>query len=321
MDRQLLLAKQEVTYGLDPVAAAADTIWAENVRYEPTGQRVTPDPAKPGVGAVADHTYGEYAMVSFEVPLVGSGTAGVAPKWGKLILASGWGETIVPDTSVTYGLLADPLTDSESLTLVWRDGNRRTHKVTGFRANASLRLSAGQRPMIAFTGKGIHSDVTEAIAPLAHADANFAGWLDSKPVANGATTFSFAGVDDLGIREFTVDQNDTVNFIDVPGQELVRHLGRREFTGQFKITCPLPSVLNLETKWRTGAVEAWSMVHDTAPGRIVTVNGRSQLIDPRYARENAGQGGGQGGDDVASASHRCVPSSLVADDELALVLT
>lgn len=321
MDRQLLLAKTEVTYGTDPTAAAVDTIWAENVRYEPTGQRVSSSPAKPGVGAVAEQTYGEYAMVSFEIPLIGSGAAGTAPKWGKVLLASGWDETVVAATSVTYSLLEDPLTDSESMTLAWRDGNLRKHLVTGWRGYASLKLSAGQRPMIVFTGKGIHHDVAEAAAPLAHADADFSGWLDALPVANGTTSFSFAGVSDLGIREFTVDQNDTVNFIDVPGQELVRILGERIFTGTFKITCPKPSDLNLETKWRTAAVSTWSMVHGTAAGKIVTVNGRSQLIDPRYSRENAGQGGGQGGDDVASANHRCAPSSLTADDELSIVCT
>ncbi|MDZ4374765.1 MAG: hypothetical protein U1C74_25580 [Phenylobacterium sp.] len=321
MDRQLLLAKTEDTYGTDAEAAAANTVWAENIRFEPTGQRVTSAPAKPGVGAVADQTYGEYAVVGFEIPLVGSGEAGVAPKWGFIHLACGYGETIVAETSVTYGLLADPLTDSESLTLVWRDGNRRVHLVTGWKGTVNYRLSAGGRPMAIYTGKGIHHDVTTAGAPLAHADAVFTGWLDAKPVSNGTTTFSFAGVSNLGVREFTLDQNDTVNFIDVPGQELTRHLGERIFTGSMKITCPLPSTLNLETKWRTGAVETFSLVHDTVAGRIVTVNGRTQLIDPRYSRENAGQGGGQGGDDVASASLKLVPSSLVTDNELAIVCT
>ena len=53
MDRQLLLAKTEVTYGTDPTAAPTNTLWAEDVSFKLTGQRVAPAVAKPGVGPVA----------------------------------------------------------------------------------------------------------------------------------------------------------------------------------------------------------------------------------------------------------------------------
>lgn len=313
MDRQLLLIKQEVTYNLDPVAAAVDTVLAEDVQYRMTGQRVTPNPAKPGVGPVADHTYGEVAEVTFKVPLAGSGTAGTAPKWGKLMKASGWGEALVALTSVTYSLLADPLTDSTSVTLTWRDGNRRVHTVTGARGKVDFELSAGQRPMLVFMFRGLHHDVTTAAGVLAHADANFTGWNDAKPVASGTTTFAYAGVSGLGLRELSFQQSDNVKFVDLPEQENVRHLGERVFTGAKKITCPLPSALNLETKWKAGTVDTWSMVHGATAGNIATINGRSQLIDPTYERTD--------GDDVAGANLKLVPSSLTTDNDLALVLT
>lgn len=313
MDRQLLLAKQEVTYGVDSTTAATNAIYAEDIQYRLAGQRVTPNPAKPGVGPVADHTYGEHAEVTFKVPLAGSGVAGTAPKWGPLMKASGWGETLVADTSVTYALLADPLTASTSMTLKWRDGNRRVHLVTGFRASVSFELSAGQRPMLVFSGKGLHTVVSTAGAVLAHADADFTGWLDAKPVASGTTTFAYGGVSGLGLRELSFQQSDNVKFVDLPEQENVRHLGERVFTGSLKITCPLPSTLNLETKWVAGTVDTWSMVHGGTAGNICTVNGRSQLIDPMYERQD--------GDDVAGANLKLVPSSLTTDNDLALVLT
>jgi hypothetical protein len=314
MDRQLLLAKQEVTYGVDPVTAAVDTIWAEEVRHQLSGQRVKPSPAKPGVGPVASHVYGEYCTVTFKVPLAGSGVAGTAPKWGKLMKASGWLETIVAATSVTYALLADPLTASTSLTLKWRDGNRRVHLVTGFKAKVDFELSAGNRPMLVFTGKGLHNDVTEAGAVLAHADADFSGWLDAKPVASGTTTFAYAAVTGLGLRELSFQQTDNVKFVDVPEQENVRLLGERAFTGKIAITCPLPSVLNLESKWKAGTVDTWSMVHGGTAGNIATINGRSQLVEPSYERN-------QDGDDIANAGIELVPSSLTTDNDLAVVLT
>lgn len=312
MDRQLLLAKKETTYGTDAVAAAIDTIWAEGVDFKLTGQRVTPDPSKPGVGPVADHTYGEHCLVSFKIPLVGSGAAGTAPKWGPIMKACGWGETVVAATSVTYGLMANPRL-ADSLTLQWRDGNRRSHKVRGFRGRVGLELTAGQRPMLVITGKGLHEDVITAGAELAHADANFTGWLDSKPVAQGTTTFTLAGVSGLGLRELGFEQSDNVRFIDVPEQENVELVGERSFTGRLKITTPLASALNTETKWKAGAVDVWSMIHTMGAGKIVTINGRSQIIEPSYAREN--------GDDVLSAGLKLVPSSLITDDDLSIVLT
>lgn len=313
MDRQLLLAKQEVTYGVDPTTAAADTIWAEEVRHSLTGQRVKPNVSKPGVGPQKSHVYGEYCNLTFKVPLAGSGVAGTAPKWGKLMKASGWGETVVAATSVTYALLADPIA-ATSMTLKWRDGNRRVHLVTGFRAKVDFELSAGGRPMLVFTGKGLHNDVTTAGAALAHADADFSGWLDAKPVASGTTTFAYGGVTGLGLRELSFQQSDNVKFVDVPEQKDIRLLGAREFTGNLAITCPLPSTLNLETKWKAGTDDVWSMVHGATAGNIVTINARSQLVEPNYERNSDG-------DDIAKAGLELVPSSLTTDNDLALVLT
>ncbi|MFN3523936.1 MAG: hypothetical protein ACK4YQ_16950 [Phenylobacterium sp.] len=71
--RQLLLAKKETVYGTDATAAAIDTMLAEDVSFRLTGQRVKPNPAKPGVGPVASHVYGEHVEMSFKVPLAASG--------------------------------------------------------------------------------------------------------------------------------------------------------------------------------------------------------------------------------------------------------
>src|SRR4051812_18204036 len=126
MDRQLLLAKQEVTYGTDPVGTAANTIWAEEVSMKPTGQRVSSAVSKPGVGPQAEQTYGEHVELSWKVPLVGSGVAGTAPKWGPCMKACGWNEAVVAVTSVTYSLAPNPKATATSMTLKWRDA-RRTH--------------------------------------------------------------------------------------------------------------------------------------------------------------------------------------------------
>jgi hypothetical protein len=310
MDRQLLLAKKETTYGVDAVPTSTDTILAEEVSFKPTGQRVTPSTAKPGVGAEADHVYGEHYEGSFKVPLAASGTAGTAPKWGKIAKACGWGETIVASTSVTYQRLVNPK-GCDSLTLVWRD-DRRLHKIVGFRGRVALTLDAGARPMLVFTGRGLHLDVADG-AVLAQADASFTGWEDTKVVSKDTTTFSFDSITGLGIRQFNFDSSDNVRFIDVPEQENVDLVGEMSFSGRLRITTPLPSVLNLETIWRTGAVKTFALVHGATAGKIVTVNGRTQVLEPSYSRDR--------GDDVTDAGLKLVPSSRTTDDELSIVLT
>jgi len=322
MDRQLLLGKQEVTYGVAPALTAADSMWAENVKWKPAALgRVRSSPAKPGVGRTKAQVYGQYVTFEFEVPLVGSGVAGTAPKWGPVFPACGWLETVVPGTSVTYAPMPNPTATAKSMSFKWRDGERRQHMVSGWKGTASFKLSAGGRPMIMFKGKAIYADPTESAAELTHADMDITGWLDAKPVASGTTLFSFAGISGLGLRDFTINQNDTVNFLSVPEQENVRHIGERTFDGAIKITNPKPSILNLASKWKNSALEVFSMTHDTTAGRIVTINGRTQLSDVDYAREKQGDGGGDGGDDVASANHEMAPSTLTTDDEISLVLT
>lgn len=317
MERQLLLAKVEATYGTDAAPLAVNSVWAEGVDYKPTGERVTPDPAKPGVGPVADHTYGEHAVISWRIPLAASGEPGVPPAWGFMMEALGWIETIDAtegDESVTYSLMPNPTAGAKSLTLMWRDA-KRAHKVLGFRGRAGVELTPGQRPMLVITGKGIYVPVA-AGAELTHADANFAEWLDAKPVANGTTAMSFAGIANLGIREFSFEQSDNVVFTDLPGQEQVELAGARTFTGNMKVSTPEVGTLSLEGKWSNGDVEEFSVSHGLAQGagHIVTVNGRAQVSDaPTYAREN--------GQDTAANPLKLVPSSLTTDDDLAIICT
>ncbi|MFN3513460.1 MAG: hypothetical protein ACK41C_10465 [Phenylobacterium sp.] len=312
MDRQLLLAKKEVTYGTDAAAVAANTVLAEEVQFRLLDTRVQPNPAKPGVGPVASHVYGQHAELGFKIPLAGSGDAGVAPKWGPIMKACGWNETVVADTSVTYALMENPI-GADSMTLVWRDGNRRLHKVLGWRGRVGLELTAGQRPMLVINGRGLHVPVATAAAELAHADASFAGWNDAKPVASGTTQFTFDGISGLGLRALSFEQSDNVKFTDVPEQENVELVGARRFTGQQRITCPLASTINFENKWVAGDVVTWAMTHGSVAGLIATINGRTQVLAPEYSRDDD--------HDVLGCGLELVPSSLTTDDDLSIVLT
>jgi hypothetical protein len=113
----LLLAKIEVTKGLDPVPVPADNA----IRIISAVPAVTIDNierpiVKPTMGQLA-HLMGKRMIVlTIELELRGSGAAGTAPDYGVLLRACGLDETIVVSTSVAY----DPLTASlESVTIYW----------------------------------------------------------------------------------------------------------------------------------------------------------------------------------------------------------
>ena len=308
-DRQLMLIKKEATYATDAAPTATDTILAEAVRFSLKGTDVGSDPAKPGVGAAPSQTYGEHVEVTFEVPVAASGVAGTAPAWGFLHLAAGWSETVVPDTSVTYSLLTDP-SSSDSVTLAWRDA-KRSHKVLGARGRVGLKAQKGQRPMWVYTFKGLYVPVA-AGAALVPADADFTGWNDAKPIAQGRTTFSFGGVA-MPLRDLSTDPSDNVIFADLPHQENVQLLGERAFTGRLKATVPPIGTYNPETAWISRARQSFVLAHETAAGSVVTITGQGQVGEPSYSRED--------GEDVFEQSLKLLGSTLAASDDLIVTLT
>lgn len=310
MDRQLLLAKVESQYGTDSEPAAVNTVLAEAVRFSLNGERVKGDPARPGVAQIAGHTHGVHAELQFEVPLAASGAAGVAPGWGALLLACGWDETIVAETSVTYQRLFEPA-GAPSDTIIWRD-SRRLHKMTGARGRAGWRIQAGQRPMLVFNFKGLHSPVA-AGAALAAADADFTGWKDSRPVAQGRTQFSFGG-DAMPLREFNLDAADNVRFIDLPHQENVQLLGPMGWSGKIKASTPPVGTVNFESLWEAGGLNVMAFTHESEEGETVTVNARAQVSGaPDYSRD--------GDEDVVDVPLEFLPQGLTAKDEVSIVLT
>lgn len=309
MNRQALFAKKEITYGTPVALTAADVIHAEAVKYKLNGEVVKGDPAKPGYGATPGVIYGEHAELMFDVPLAGSGTAGTAPKWGAFLRACGWSETVVATTSVTYAL-GDP-SAADSLTFRWRDA-RRTHQIAGARGRVGFKLAAGQRPMLSFMFRGLHSDVTASVAPVA-ADVTWTGWNDSLPIQQGRTSFSLAGTA-MTLRDLSLDASDNVRFTDVPHQENVELLGERSLTGKFKAGVPDIATFNPENQWRTAAILTGALIHNIgAPGRIVTMNMRGQLGEPTYSRDND--------QDLFEAAYTLNGSTIGVDDDVALILT
>ncbi len=164
----VLLAKQEVTYGVDPTpSGAADAILVnEGLGFAPTGDKVkrvivrdTLSPAGSVVGA-------KEVSVDIECEARGGGWQTddpLAPEWEPLILACG----MQVDTGTTGELKYLPLSDPaqhKSVTLYFfRDGIQ--HKVIGCRGSWTLDLAVGEIPIYKFSMRGLWVDPGDVALP------------------------------------------------------------------------------------------------------------------------------------------------------------
>ena len=161
-NREVILAKQEVTYGTDPTpVAATDAVLVEELSWANEGLRMNERPAVKNTLAPLKPVYGgRLKTLSFTCEGKGSGAAGTPPEMGPLLRACGFGETIVPSTSVTYEPVS---TGHESATVYYyRDGKQ--FILTGCRGSVSVTMEAGGIMKFAFTITG-HVN-TDADVPM-----------------------------------------------------------------------------------------------------------------------------------------------------------
>lgn len=151
VNREVILAKIEVTYNTDPTPGAGDAILVEEPSWGHEGLRMVERPAvRANIGMLQSIYAGRLETISFACEAKGSGTAGTAPEVGVLLRSCGFDETIVAVTSVTYAPVS---TGQESCTIYYyRDGKRKI--ITGCRGNVTMSLEAGGIGKYNFTMTG-----------------------------------------------------------------------------------------------------------------------------------------------------------------------
>jgi len=159
INREVLLAKIEATYNVDPIPTAAlDAMLVENLSPANEGLRMTERPGvRASIGAL-QYVYGDtLRSISFDAELKGSGVAGTAPELGVLFRGCAFGETIAAGVSVTYAPVS---TGHESLTLYYYQDGMLT-KLTGARGTVSFAFEAGMPAKASFTFTGHTSTPTD----------------------------------------------------------------------------------------------------------------------------------------------------------------
>jgi len=150
--REVLLAKIETTYGIDPgLTGAANAILVENLAWSHEGARMHErNPIKSSMAPLKPVFGGTLKAISFEVEIKGSGTADVPPELGVLLRGCRFAEATNAGVSVVYAPASGA---NASLTLhYYQDGV--LHVLTGARGKVTFNCETGAPGKASFNFTG-----------------------------------------------------------------------------------------------------------------------------------------------------------------------
>lgn len=290
---KLLLAKQEVTYGVDPTpddTNAIETMDLQMDRY--AGDKTERNVDRNTIGGKESIAISPHTNASFGVGLASSGTAGTAPAHGPLWRACGFDETIVAVTSAAYQLPATKadLDAADSVTM-WdsRSQSGLTQKMTGCRGKNSISMGRGELPKIEFSD--FLGSYNTPIALAGPTGIDWSGWKAELPFTKGNVPVLTLDGESACTESFNIDFGQDVQRRNVPGCEQTIITGYT-ITGQMVIVAPSISLKNwftvMESHSQINKV-AFAMTFGNTAGAIIEIAASEvQLIN--IAEGESGEG-------------------------------
>lgn len=275
--KRIVLAKTEVTYGVDPTpTGAANAVLLRNLDITPIDiEYASRDLIRPFLGNFDSLVGAQNVKASFEVEVAGAGAAGTAPAYGPLLRSCGLSETVSAGVSVTYAPIS---TSFESVTIyVNVDGV--LHKIFGARGTVSVEFTAKQIPVYRFELTGLYQAVTDTAAPT----PTYTGFITPLPVnaanSSGFALHSYAAL----MQSLTLNVGNDVTYRNLVSQESVI-ITDRKATGS--VTIEAPTIAQKDYFGITKAVTLGSLAltHGTTAGNKVDIVATNsvQLTSPTY---------------------------------------
>lgn len=262
MKNMLLLAKKHVTAGVDPVPTpAANAILVSAM----TPQLINADFVERNLingskGTLGKLVVGVHRMFEFEVELAGSGAAGTAPKWGPLLEACGFSETLLASTSATYA----PVSSGEPSVAMYGYLDGVLFKILDAKGTVSFELNAKQIPKMKFKFIGEYQIATDVVFPTTQVFTGF-----QKPVTVGKintptfTAFGYSAVcENLGF-----DVANALVYRDLIGASGA-YSSDRQPGGSATLELPTVAAANFGEITRLGTESALQLVHGVTAGNI-----------------------------------------------------
>lgn len=302
---RLLLAKIEGTYGTSSSPAGTDALKISELEVSPLEvELIDRELITPYFGNTQKVVSQRMVSLTFSCELAGSGTVGTAPKWGPVLRACGFAETIVASTSVTYRPVSSGF---ESCTMDFRaDGVR--HLITGVRGTASLTFETGAIPKLQFEMMGLFNDPTDTALP----SVTFSNQAD--PLVVNSENTSDVSVHGYAacLQSLELDLANEVIYRQLAGCERQVRLTDRKPEGTISVEAPSLASKNYFSAISSQTLGAVSFTHGSTAGNIVEFNAPScNLGSPTYGDS----------DGVMLLELPFMPNPVTGNDEIELVLT
>lgn len=281
-----ILAKIETTYGTDAApTGAADALLISNATCDYTYNNVDRDNLRSFLGASEQLAGTRYVQLAFEAELSGSGTAGTAPAWGKLLRACAMAETVTAGQRVEY----NPITNAfESMTIYYYDDGV-VHKALGCMGNAEIVMDEAGIPKLKFSFTGLDGGV----AAQANPNQTLTAWKTPLVITNGNTgsvklgsTYSagaLAGGTDFCSRGLNLNLGNDVKFTSMLGPCTGVDIYDRAATGSLQLDLDAAAEVAAYGGVAANTLTSVGVVHGTTAGAKVLVFAPAvQRINPKH---------------------------------------
>lgn len=273
---RVIAAKAEVSYATDAAPTlAADAILTRNYSTTPLEvDQIDRNLDSGKYGATRKKPSNARIQSSYEVELAGSGLAGTAPAWMKVLAAAGMlTPTLEAGVSATQKF-AQPTDPKGSLTeYAWVDNQLR--KTLGQRGSFMLDFTAGQLPFakLDMTGLVPTANPRSVTAPGA---ADFASWVEPLEVNNENSLFTLDGFGAV-TRSFKIESGVNAKLRSLVGARYIKS-GNHNATARAVIEAPSIATKDYLSKLAAGDLIAWAFTQGTAAGNIIELTGAKAQI-------------------------------------------
>lgn len=259
----LLLVKIETTTGTDAAPTpGANAILARNINPVPVNAEFADrNLIQPYFGHTGQVQVQGYSTIEFEVELAGSGAAGTAPKWGPLLMASGFSETITASTKVDYA----PLTNNQKTATIhyYLDGIK--HVMLGAKGNVAFTLNSAGIPFATYSFTGYVATITDTANP---SGSDYTGFKPPLAVNKVNTpTYTLHGLA-VKAKELTIDMANVINYRNYIAAEDVAFTDRKP-AGNTLIEYDAMSSKNWWNISNQGTLGTLAFAHGSTAGNII----------------------------------------------------
>lgn len=271
----LILAKIETTQFTDPTPTpAANSILVKNLRITPLRiESENRNLGRPYFGNSEELPVMEEAVIEFDVEIAGGGTPlGTAPKWGPLMRACGFGETIVATTSVTY----NPVSAAFETVYIYAYRDGKLFKFAGCAGNMSFDYAAKRIPHWHFRFVGKYVTATDAAVASGSDFSAFQVPKASIPTWTGTLTIDAYAAK---IAAISGDMQNQVSHAVWMNNETIAITDRRP-RGSITVEAVTLATYNYLTKIQGANLVALAFTHGTTSGNRIAINApKVQYVD------------------------------------------